>query len=109
MPQIRRPAPTGSGKRVAGDRTRHAAWSASTAAQLAAGDAYDVDAGVLELCVGLDIALVGDGQPGRDRQRVVAVIPLLAFGRHRVETGVDDAQRVDAHRLCCGDEERLRT
>src|SRR3954470_23533385 len=70
----------GSGHRFASHRTRHAAGAAPAAAELAAGDAYHLDARVLELRVGLHVALVGDRQPRRDRQRVVAVVPLLALG-----------------------------
>ena len=41
------------------------------------------------------------------REGVVAVVPLLALGGDRVEAGVDDAQRVDAHRLGRRRQERL--
>jgi hypothetical protein len=61
--------------------------------ELAAGDAHDLDAGLLQPVVGLGVALVGDDQPGREREGVVAVVPLLALGGDRVEPGVDGAQR----------------
>jgi hypothetical protein len=50
-------------------------------------------------CALVYVALVGHAEPGRDRQRVVAVVPLLAFGGDRVEAGVDDPEPVDPHRL----------
>src|SRR5437660_1391066 len=61
------------------DRARHASWAAPATAQLAARDADDLDAGGLEPAVGLDVALVGDTQPRRECEGVVAVVPLLAF------------------------------
>src|SRR3954453_22010449 len=73
---------------VAYDGARHAPRAATAAAELAAGDAQDLDAGGLEPAVGLDVALVGDAQSRREREGVVAVVPLLAFGGHRVESGV---------------------
>ena len=94
-------------QRVAHDRAAHAARSAAARAQLGAGDPDHLDAGLLEPAVGAVVAFVGDGQPGCQGQRVVAVVPLLAFGGHRVEAGVDVVQRVDLHRLGRRDQERL--
>src|SRR4051794_6666658 len=99
IPLLRRPATAGSVGDVAlaHDRARHAARTAPAATELAARDAQDFDAGGFKPTVGLGIALVGHAQARCEREGVVAVIPLLTFGRDRVESGVDDAQRVDAH------------
>ena len=96
-----------TGSAVAGDRAAHAARAAAARAELGAGDPDDLDAGLLEAGVGLVVALVGDGDPRREGQGVVAVVPLLALGGDRVEAGVDLVQRVDAHRLGGRDQERL--
>src|SRR3954463_11668210 len=110
--QVRCPAWFGSvrlsaGREVAADRARQAAGPPPTAAELTARNPDDLDSRLLESRVGLDVAFVGNGEARRDGERVVAVVPLLAFRGHRVEAGVDDAQRVDAHRFGRSDEERL--
>ena len=96
---------TVSGWRSTGQR--HAARPAAARAQLRAGDADDLDAGLLEAVVGLVVALVGDGDARCEGEGVVAVVPLLALGGDRVEAGVDLVQRVDLHRLGSGHQERL--
>ena len=108
------PAAVGSGPGVrdrsdlvAGDRAGHAPRPAAAGAELGAGDRDDLDAGLLEPGVGLDVALVGDRHARRDREGVVAVVPLLALGGDRVEAGVDLVQGVDLHRLGGGHQERL--
>src|SRR3954454_9859893 len=93
-------------KRLARDRAAHAARAPAAGAQLGAGDPDHVDAGVLQPGVCLVVPLVGDGHPRRQRQGVVAVVPLLALGGDRVEAGVDLVQGVDAHRLGRGHQER---
>ena len=93
---------------VAADGAAHAPRPAAAAAELRAGDPHDLDAGGLERRVGHGVALVGDRQPGREGEGVVAVVPLLALGGDRVEPGVDHPQPVDAHRGGRGDDERLR-
>ena len=43
----------------------------------------DLDAGLAQLGVGVDVALVRDDDTRRDREHVVAVVPLLPLGLHR--------------------------
>src|SRR4029453_3334860 len=92
---------------IAVDGAGHAPRPSPTAAQLAARDSDDLDAGLLEPCVGLDVSLLRHAEPGGYRQRVIAVVPLLAFGCDRIKAGVNHAQGIEAHRLGGGDEERL--
>src|SRR5215212_5773506 len=79
-------------ERVALDRAGHAARTAASARELGAGDRDDLDAGVAQARVGVDIALVGDDDAGGDREHVVAVVPLLALGLVPVAAGLEDAQ-----------------
>src|ERR687896_2527232 len=79
-------------ERVALDRAGHAARPSAAAPQLGAGDGDDLDAGVAQAGVGVDVALVGHDDAGRDRQHVVAVVPLLAFGLVAVAAGLEDPQ-----------------
>src|ERR1051325_11449337 len=78
-----------SGRRdgVAGQRARHAARPAATAAELAAGDRHDGDPGPPQGGVGVVVALVGDDDTGGEREHVVAVVPLLALGFDAVAAG----------------------
>src|SRR3954468_10521416 len=110
IPLLRATASAGSVGDVAlaHDRARHAPRTAPAAAELAAGDAQDFDAGGFKPAVGLSVALVSHAQTRCEREGVVAVVPLLTFGRDRVESGVDYPQRVDAHRLRGGDQEWFR-
>ena len=55
-------------QRVALDRAAHAPGTATAGAQLRAGDAHDLDAGLLEPGVRLVVALVRHGDPGRERE-----------------------------------------
>src|SRR3712207_6664925 len=84
-------------QRGAGDGAGHAPGSAAAAAQLRARDPHHLDAGRLERGVGDGVAFVGHRQARGDGEGVVAVVPLLALGGDRVETGVDHPQPVDAH------------
>ena len=96
---------TGSGSREIGQHMQRGPPRPEPSSEPAIRD--DLDAGLLEAGVGLVVALVGDRHPRRERQGVVAVVPLLALGGDRVEAGVDLVQRVDLHRLGGGDQERL--
>src|SRR5262252_9542943 len=60
------------------DRAGHASRSAPAAAELGADDRHDVNALVPEVAICRRVALVAEDHAGRDRQEVVAVIPLLA-------------------------------
>src|SRR5690606_12694594 len=84
--------------RVARGGAGHAAGAAAAGAEFGRRDGQHLDTGGLEPGVGLHIAFVGDHHTGRDGQRVVAVVPLLAFGDHRIEPGRDHPQPVDPHR-----------
>ena len=89
-------------ERVAQDRAGHAARAAASPAELGPGDGDDLDALLAERGVGVDVALVGDDDAGREGQDVVAVVPLLALGLEAVAAGRHDAQRGDAERLARG-------
>src|SRR4051812_36214547 len=78
---------TGGG--IALDRAGHASRPAAAAPELAARNPQHLDARFLEPCVGLDVAFVGDADPRRDGEGVVAVVPLFPFGGDRIEAGVD--------------------
>ena len=82
----------------ADERAAHAAGPASASAELAAGDRDDLDAGLAELRVGVDVALVGDDDARADGEDVVAVVPLLALGLVLVAAGGDDLEVGDAER-----------
>src|SRR5690606_39314641 len=92
---------------LAGQGTGQAARAASAGAELGAGDGEHLDPGVGQPGVGDLVALVGDDHAGRQRQGVVAVVPLFAFGGDHVRAGVDDAQFADAHGLGGGGQERV--
>src|SRR4029450_6716017 len=51
-------------------------------------------------------AFVRDGHLGRQGEGVVAVVPLLTFGGHRIQAGVDHLQPFDAHGVGGGLEKR---
>ena len=83
---------------VALDRAGHAARAAAAAAELGAGDRDDLDAGAAQPRVGVDVALVGDDDAGRDGEDVVAVVPLLALGLVAVAAGLEEPQAGDVER-----------
>src|SRR2546421_9413636 len=95
-------------KRVAQHRAGHAARAAAAGPQLAAGDGHHLDALLSQPRVRLAIALVGHYVPWAEGERVVAVVPLLTLGGHRVESRVDDPQPGDVHRSGSGLQERRR-
>ena len=76
--------------------------------QLGARDRQHLDPLGRQAGVRLGVALVRDDDARRERERVVAVVPLLALGGHRVQAGVDDPQLRDLHRGGGGAQERLR-
>jgi hypothetical protein len=67
--------------------------AAAAAAELGAGDRDDLDPLAAQAGVGVDVALVADDHAGRDREDVVAVVPLLALGLVDVAAGLEQAQR----------------
>src|SRR5271166_6484559 len=77
------------------DRTRHAPRPAASAAELGAGDRDHLDPGVAEPGVRVDVALVGDDDAGREREHVVAVIPLLARGLVAVTARLEQPDLLD--------------
>jgi hypothetical protein len=89
----------GSSERVAFDRAGHAARPSAAAPQLGAGDRDDLDARVPQASVGVDVALVGHDDAGRDREHVVAVVPLLALGLVAVAAGLEDPQARQLERV----------
>ena len=66
--------------------------AAASASELGAGDREHLDPGLGELGVGRLVALVGDDDAGRERDDVVAVVPLVALGLELVAAGGDDGQ-----------------
>src|SRR6478672_5000437 len=78
--------------RVADDRARHAMAAAAAAAELEPGDRVHLDSGLAELEVGRLVALVGDDDPGRQGDDVVAVVPLVALGLELVAAGRHDGE-----------------
>ena len=93
--------PSGSGG-VTGEGAAHAARAATATAQLAAGDGDDLDAGLAELRVGVDVALVRDDDAGSDGEDVVAVVPLLALGLAVVPAGGEHLDRVEIEGVADG-------
>src|SRR5829696_10559635 len=85
------PIPAGSAaeRSIAIDGAGHATRPAAAGSQLRASNRNDLDARLFEPLVGLGVALVRDGHLGRQGKGVVAVVPLLTFGRHGIQTGVD--------------------
>ena len=61
-------------------RAGHAVAAAAALAELEALDGDHLDAGLAQRGVGAGVALVGDDDPGLERDDVVAVVPLLALG-----------------------------
>lgn len=62
---------------VTGNRTADAAGAATTEAELAAGDGDDVNAGLAEPGVGVDVAFIGDHHAGADGEDVAGILPPL--------------------------------
>src|SRR5207253_283703 len=79
--------------------TGHAVAAAASATELLARDRADLDPGLGELRVRGLVALVRDDDAGRERDDVVAVVPLVALGLELVAAGRDDAQLLDAERV----------
>src|SRR5450830_1271238 len=77
---------------VALNRAGHAVAAASAASQLAAGNGDHLHARLSQKRVAIDVAVVGDHYAGRQRQEIVAVIPLLALRFVTVSAGVDNTQ-----------------
>src|SRR5581483_2307031 len=81
------------------DGAAHATGPAAPAPELAARDGDDLDPVPAQLRVGVDVALVGDDDAGRDSEHVVAVVPLLALGLELVAAG---GQHADVLATECG-------
>src|SRR4051794_36823596 len=77
---------------VADDGAGHAVAATTAATELLAGDRVDLDPGLGELLVGGLVALVGDDHAGRERDDVVAVVPLVALGLELVAARGDDLE-----------------
>ena len=73
--------------------------AAAAAAELLAGDRQDLDARLGELGVGGLVALVGDDGPGRQRDDVVPVVPLVSLGLELVTAGGDERQVGEPERV----------
>src|SRR5215467_1310921 len=84
---------------VADDRTGHAMAAAAAAAELLAGDRVDLDSGLRQLLVRRLVALVGDDHAGRERDDVVAVVPLVALGLELVPAGRHELQLAQPERV----------
>ena len=54
--------------------------AAAAPAEFGAADRDDLDPGLSQKRVGVDVAVVGDDHAGLERDDVVAVVPLLALG-----------------------------
>ncbi|KGC52761.1 hypothetical protein DO65_4930 [Burkholderia pseudomallei] len=81
--------------------------AASAAAELARADRDHLDARLAQQRVRVRVAVVADDDARLDAHHVVAVVPLLAFGREIVAARLDDAQRFEAERLRDDVDERL--
>jgi hypothetical protein len=52
----------------------------ASAAKLGPFEGNDLDASFAQQCVGINIAVIGNDDPGFEGQNIVAIIPLLALG-----------------------------
>ena len=73
--------------------------AAAAAAKFGSLDGDDFNPGSAQQRVGVDVAVVADDDAGLDGEKIVAVVPLLAFGLVAVAAGGDDPQPVEAQRL----------
>src|SRR5215831_3677228 len=90
----------------ADDRAGHAVAAAAAAAQLRAGDRAHLDPGLREPQVGRLVALVRDDHAGRERDDVVAVVPLRTLGLELVARRLHDPELLQAERVLHFLEER---
>ena len=81
---------------------------AAPAAELLAVDRDDLDAAVARAVVRVDVPLVGHDDAGRDREHVVAVVPLLTLGLEAIATGLELADPRHVERPGERDEEVVR-
>src|SRR3954469_12611134 len=84
---------------VATDWTGHTVAAAAPLAELLPGDREHLDAGLRQLRVRRLVALVGDHDPRRERDDVVAVVPLVALGLELVAARGDELQVRDPERV----------
>src|SRR6185436_8401618 len=77
----------------------HAVTAAAPASELGAAHGDDVDAGFPQQRVRVRIPVVGDDDAGRQRDDVVAVVPLFALRLPGVAAGFDDAESTKAQRV----------
>src|SRR5262249_59407724 len=73
--------------------------AAAAAAELLAGDGQDLDAGLRQAGVRGFVPFVGYDDAGRQRDDVVAVVPLRALGFELVAGGRGGLQLLDPHRV----------
>src|SRR4051794_105162 len=85
---------------VTDDGTRHAVAASAPTAQLLAGDRVHLDAGGGELHVGRLVALVPHDDSRRERDDVVAVVPLIALGLEGIAARRNDAKPLETERVC---------
>src|SRR5690242_1973270 len=83
--------PCGSEGRVSFQRTGHAVAAAAALAEFEPTDGDHLDPRLAQGGVRTGVALVGDDDPGFERDDVVPVVPLLALGLEGVPAGLDDA------------------
>ena len=74
---------------IAFDRAGHAVGAATAATELEPLDGDHLDARLAQCGVRPGVALVGDDDTGLERDDVVPVVPLLAFGLEGVPAGLD--------------------
>src|ERR1700751_3586240 len=84
---------------VACDRAGHAVAAAAAAAELLSRNGVDLDPGGRQPLVGHFVSLVRDDDARRERDEVVAVVPLVALGLELVSSGGDDRESLEAERF----------
>src|SRR5690606_15388270 len=92
--------------RVADDRTGHAVAAATAAAELGAGNRDDLDAGLPQQRIGVDVAIVGEDDAGRGAYQVGAAVPLGAFAHVVGAGGLHDPHLLQPERVAHGIDER---
>src|SRR5215469_16018472 len=84
---------------VANDWAGHAVTAAAPASELVPGDRQDFNPGLRKLCVGCLVPLVADNDSRLERDDVVAVVPLVAFGFELVASCGDEPEFLDPERV----------
>lgn len=73
--------------------------AAAAFAKFKAGDGDDFDSGLSHFCDGMCIAFVRDDYTRFQRDRIVGIVPLLAFTLITISARFDDFQLFDFERI----------